>query len=270
MEYFSRKLALQTETSESTSQPRLSHNEQSNRSSTGSLSSYLLKIKRENDLLKKNEEKMIEMFDGLQQESAFLSSRRETLEKSKRTCQNREKLLMIQQDNLQNQLHALLMRREEIASKRELLQAKRKELEEVKVDLQKKQDLIHNKRSQLYEREVEVKNMQSLLEDAKAEKFESILNHAVFHSKEASEIHELCSKLPSDQVRLSMICKPELDAIGTLKNRQAAIYAVDLAPSDPSFIQLQHLKKKIIKQKKANLHLFNQVKQLNAKVGRQQ
>lgn len=268
MEYFSRKLGVQNEAADSASQPRNSHAENSGRSSTGSLSSYLLKIKRDNELLKKNDEKLGEMLNDLQTENNQLSLREEGLEKLKKTCSARHKLILKQEEKMKSQLSELLQRKERISEKKLMIEQKKQSILDLQQQIESKKELLASKRRQLYQRERDVKNMKGLLEDAKAEKYETSINHILFHSKETEDIHVLNANLPADHIRLSMICKNELDAIGLLKNRQAAIYAFDLAPSDPNFIHLQHLKKQITKQKKANLHLFHQVKLLNQKVGR--
>lgn len=263
MEYFSRKLGVPSESDNSANM--IGGIEIPRKSGVGGLGNGLDRIKKENDDLRQKEEKLSEIYAGLQERTAELLQRKAQLYRRQEVVICRSSLLEKQEKNLENNLGQLLEKKEYTSELQLRLDSKTEELELLKDALIEKKDMVINKKKQLYQRRLEVKNMTALLEDAVAEKHESTLNHIVYHSKEIQEIKEMCLMLPTENLRLSTLCKEQLDEIGNMKNRQAGIYAVDLKPSNSTFVNVQHLKKKINKQKRKNLFLFNRIKQLHQK-----
>lgn len=201
---------------------------------------------------------MQERYRELQERRNLLKSKQEVL-----IC--RTNALAFHEKQLEGSLGRLLENKEHVSELQLNIESRSEKLELLKATLKEKNEMLVSKKKQLHQRKLEVKNTKALLEDAVAEKHESMMNHIVYHSREALDIKQLCSTLPSTDLRLSMVCKEQLDQIGTMKNRQAGIYAVDLQPSSSVFVQVQHLKKSVNKQKRKNLVLFNRIKQLHQK-----
>lgn len=246
--------------------PRVSSNEGSSRNSISNLSVSLSKIKKENEMLKINEEKLAELFEAFNSEQEELQRRRSSLLKSAEMIAKRELLLKEQAKVLQKTAEKL--RSEEILldQLQKQQKAKLKRISELEQELCSKGQRVSRKRAQLLEREKENQDFQKKHRQVLEEKFSHKLGRIISDATEATEIRQVYQQMPLEKFRMSMLVQPHLESMMLEKEQVLKKYGLETDPMNVKLKRLVYFSNELDRLKKIQVGIFNEIKKLQGQL----